>query len=201
MVNYHTANPAACKGSNPAPRRAAWDGGFDLGDERPLFVGSHAKSVSGRKLPTMTAGPSGSPREQTAARSGPWPYLAPLILAAAGFLVWTVLCFVAGRTVNGVFDFREAWAGPAYWLVGLPILTVISAITGYLVPRRVWRWPLWIALGQVVAMTVVHPADSTAALPPLEAAFVGLPLVLFVLLITLIAAIIRRDGWSPELFR
>jgi hypothetical protein len=127
--------------------------------------------------------------------------IAAALSGAAGFAVWAVLSILPGNSADGDFAVREAWDGDGYWFVGLPLLALASAAAGYIAPRRIWRWPLLIALGQAIAMIALRPTGSNAALAPWAAVVVGIPLVLFLLLFALIAAIVARDGLAPDLLR
>jgi hypothetical protein len=112
------------------------------------------------------------------------------VSAAAGFCVWAGLSLIGGV--------REAWDAPAYWLIGLPILAVVSGIAGYVVPVRVWRWPAFIGLGQILGMIVLNP-DAGWGLLPLMLAVVMVPLIIILTIPALIGGSIARGGWDRAL--
>lgn len=74
------------------------------------------------------------------------------VSVAAGFCVWAGLSLIGGV--------REAWDATAYWLIGLPILPAVSGSAGYFLPVRVWRWPVFIGLGQILGMIVINPGRA-----------------------------------------
>ena len=115
---------------------------------------------------------------------------AALLSLAAGFLVWVSLSLAAGG--------GEAWDRPAYWRIGLPLLAIAAGVAGYLVPVRVWRWSLLIALGQLVGLLVTNPGGGLGLLP-LALLFVFLPLVLGLTIPALIGGVVARRGWDPAL--
>ena len=116
--------------------------------------------------------------------------LAVAISLAAGFFVWVGLSVAAGV--------HEAWDRPIYWWLGLPLLTIAAGLTGYLAPTRVWRWPLLIALGQIVAMLVINPGAGLGLLP-LALIFVVLPIVIVLTIPAVIGGSIAHGGWDSEL--
>ena len=129
------------------------------------------------------------------------PVAAAALCAATGFLVWAVLSFASGHTVDDRFVVREAWDSGPYWVAGLPLVALIAAVAGFMVPRRVWRWPAWAALGQALAMALVHPPGTEPGLVPVAALFIGIPLVLLMTVPALIAGVAARRGWSLDLLR
>jgi hypothetical protein len=78
---------------------------------------------------------------------------------------------------------------------------VISAFAGFIAPRRVWRWPAWAALGQALAMMLVHPPGTEPGLLPVAAVFIGAPLVLVMTVPAMLAGVAARGGWSADLLR
>ena len=122
---------------------------------------------------------------------GPGPRLGAAVLSvAAGAIVWAGLSLAAGG--------REAWDTPAYWLIGIPVFAVVAAVAGYLAPVRVWRWPVWMALGQMVTLFLIRPGTGLG-LFPLALLFVGLPMVVFLTVPALIGGAIARRGWDRAL--
>lgn len=109
---------------------------------------------------------------------------------AAGFSVWAGLSLIGGV--------REAWDAPAYWLIGLPILAAVSGIAGYFLPVRVWRWPVFIGLGQILGMIVINPGAGWGLLP-LTLAFVMVPPIIILTIPALIGGSIARGGWDRAL--
>jgi hypothetical protein len=90
----------------------------------------------------------------------------------------------------------------AWWWLGLPLLAVVSGLAGYLAPVRVWRWPLFIAGGQLLAMIAIAAISQSGAdfgLLPLALAFVFLPLVIVLTIPALIGGLVARGGWDRGL--
>ena len=107
------------------------------------------------------------------------------VSVAAGFCVWAGLSLVGGV--------REAWDAPAYWLIGLPSLAAVSGIAGYFVPVWVWRWPVFLGLGQILGMIVLN-SDAGWGLLPLMLAVVMVPLIIILTIPALIGRSIARGG-------
>ena len=76
---------------------------------------------------------------------------APLIigpaLALIGLSVWTGLSVISG--------FQEAWEMPVYFYVGLPLMMAAVSIASFHMPRRIWRWPLWLVGGHQAGVFLV----------------------------------------------
>lgn len=76
---------------------------------------------------------------------------APLVtgpaLAFIGLGVWTSLSALGGL--------REAWEMPAYFYVGVPLMAAAVAVASFHMPRRVWRWPLWLVGGHQAGVWLV----------------------------------------------
>jgi hypothetical protein len=125
--------------------------------------------------------------------------LAGILAFASGFAVWAILSLAAGQMQGGRLIVREAWDTPAYFILGLPLLLAVAAISGGLAPVRVWRWPLLTAAGQVVAMVLVHPPGTDLALAPVAVVFIGVPLIVAMTLAAVVGAVIARRGWSSAI--
>ena len=76
---------------------------------------------------------------------------APLVtgpaLACIGLSVWTGLSAMSGV--------QEAWEMPVYFYVGLPIMMAAVSVASFYMPRRIWRWPLWLVGGHQAGVLVV----------------------------------------------
>jgi len=125
--------------------------------------------------------------------------IATAFTVVAGLGVWISISLLSGSARNGVFVVREAWDTPAYFSIGLPVLAVAGGVAGFLAPRRVWRWPLWIAVGQALGMAFVHPPGTDLGLLPVALVLAGLPLVVLLLVPTIVGGIIGRGGWDRGL--
>jgi hypothetical protein len=69
---------------------------------------------------------------------------------AIAIVIGVVLWF-AGAEVSGR---REAWDSGLYWSLFYPLAIGASALLGYLVPERPWRWAAALFGAQCVAMAL-----------------------------------------------
>ena len=77
-------------------------------------------------------------------------------LAVAGFLIWIALSLVVGFGASAEgFRLREAWDTEAYFYVGVPVMSLVVGVAGFLNPERVWRWALWLAAGHQTGVLVL----------------------------------------------
>ena len=74
-----------------------------------------------------------------------WLYGAAVV---TGIVVWIVVSKVSHR--------REAWDSQWYFMVGVPVVCVVSAVLGYLEPNRPWRWGAAPLAGQFFWMLVTQ---------------------------------------------
>ncbi len=81
----------------------------------------------------------------------------------------------------------------------LPLLAGLAGALGFLVPARVWRWPVAIVAGQVVAMLLLRPQGSDLGLLPLTIAFLLIPLAIGLTVPAVIGGVVARGGWDPAL--
>lgn len=132
----------------------------------------------------------------------PGPMIAAAIAVTTGFAIWAALSIGGGRMLDGhTFIVGEAWDGPAYWTVGLSAFALAAAVSGYVSPVKVWRWPLCVALGQGIGMLLLRPPGSEFALVPVALLFVGLPLVVALTVPAIAGGVAARRGWSSDLLR
>jgi hypothetical protein len=116
--------------------------------------------------------------------------LASLFSVAAGFLVWVGFGLAAGVS--------EAGDQSAWWWLGL--LAIVAGLTGFFVPAKVWRWPVFIAVGQIIGMVLISVLrGSNLGLLPTMVIFVMLPLVIVLTVPALIGGTIARGGWDRRL--
>jgi hypothetical protein len=54
------------------------------------------------------------------------------VAVVVGIIVWVVVSTVSHR--------REAWDSKWYWMAGVPVVCVVSAVLGLVEPSRPWRW-------------------------------------------------------------
>lgn len=70
------------------------------------------------------------------------------VAVVSGILVWVVVSAVSGR--------REAWDSEWYFLIGIPVVCVVSVGLGFVEPRRPWRWGVAPLVAQAVWMLVTQ---------------------------------------------
>jgi len=68
-----------------------------------------------------------------------FPYAAT---AACGLVVYVAIVIATGK--------NEAWDDGLYYSIGIPLMSVVAFIIGYLFPVRPWRWALSMACGQFI---------------------------------------------------
>jgi hypothetical protein len=77
------------------------------------------------------------------------------MLAGTGLLLWTGLSVWGGMGADSGFRLREAWDTAAYFYLGLPAMALAVAIAAFYMPRRIWRWPLWVVGGHQAGVLLV----------------------------------------------
>ena len=80
-----------------------------------------------------------------------------------GLLIWTLSAFL--------FQVREPWDAPSYWVTAYPAAILISAGLGALYPTRSWRWAVTVIFSQLVVMIA---GGSDFSLLPLGLMFMAL---------------------------
>ena len=72
--------------------------------------------------------------------------------AVTGGATWFYIASAGGR--------REAWDSDLYFSVGLPIIALVAAVLGFLLPHRAWRWAFVPFGAQAVAAFVQNPTAN-----------------------------------------
>jgi len=83
-------------------------------------------------------------------------FLPSVLAAVAGAAIWTATMILAGG--------REPWDTGLYWTAAYPLAVTVSAVLGYLSPRKPWRWAVILMLMQLLVM---FAAGSDLSLLPL----------------------------------
>ncbi|MCP4617842.1 MAG: hypothetical protein GY844_15585 [Bradyrhizobium sp.] len=111
----------------------------------------------------------------------PW-WLAGLLLALAGFAVWTAFSLWPGLTQPAQpFRIREAWDTALFWRVGVPLMLLAQAMAGAVIGGGL-RWqPLWMLGGLFAGVLLVHPPGGDFGLFPLAVVLIGGPTYLVLL--------------------
>ena len=87
-----------------------------------------------------------------------------------GALVWIVISFVSGK--------KEAWDSSWYFSVGYPLICLVSALMGYLVPKGTWRWGVTPFLGQFVWMLLTQGPGNLLPLGIIAFGLMSLPAII-----------------------
>ena len=83
----------------------------------------------------------------TANPSRPGAWILPTLLALiVGAALWILGGLASGQ--------REPWDSGVYWTGVYPASLLAGAVLAWWLPRRAWRWPLLVFLGQFVGATV-----------------------------------------------
>jgi hypothetical protein len=96
------------------------------------------------------------------------------LLVLAGCLGGSTLAWLA---VCVICDHHEAWDRAAYFVVVMPLLSIVSALAAWLAPQRAWRWPAALALGQLLGLGIT--TCSAPSLGPLALVAVAVKCALF----------------------
>ena len=79
-----------------------------------------------------------------------------VISALSGLSIWITLSFISGK--------NEAWDSPLYDSYGIPLMSLITGILGFVLPIRPYRWGIAMVASQAVFLVFIKP---TANLLPL----------------------------------
>ncbi|MGH7166306.1 MAG: hypothetical protein ACREIS_12370 [Nitrospiraceae bacterium] len=74
------------------------------------------------------------------------------VAVVSGILVWVAVSTASGKS--------EAWDSEWYFLIGIPVVCVVSAGLGFVEPNRPWRWGLAPLLAQAVWMIATEGAGN-----------------------------------------
>jgi hypothetical protein len=109
------------------------------------------------------------------------------VLFTAGFALWALTSLLP--IAEGI---REGWDRTVYWQVGLPLVTAVQVLVALFSTESMLRAPLWVILGHVVAMVLIHSPGTGLGLLPLAIIFMGLPIYIVLLFGAFIGRIVRR---------
>jgi hypothetical protein len=62
------------------------------------------------------------------------------LAVVTGIVVWVVVSTLSGR--------REAWDSQWYFIIGIPVVCVVSTAFGFIEPSKPWRWGVTPLIGQ-----------------------------------------------------
>jgi hypothetical protein len=87
-----------------------------------------------------------------------------------GIAMWIVVSSLSGR--------REAWDSEWYFLIGVPVICVVSAALGFLETSSPWRWGVAPLVGQFSWMLVTQGPGNLLPLGVLVFGVLSLPSVM-----------------------
>jgi hypothetical protein len=91
--------------------------------------------------------------------------LAMVVAAVAGAASWLYVAHVSHRL--------EAWDSEIYFSTALPLLGLLVAALGFVVPQRPWRWAFLPFAGQALVAFVQNPTANLLPLGLIVFAFFG----------------------------
>jgi hypothetical protein len=109
-----------------------------------------------------------------------------LIAFVGGAAAWIAVAQASGR--------REAWDSPLYFTVAVPVVCLLSALLGFLEPRRSWRWGVTPLAGQFAWMLASEGPGNLLPLGVIVFAVWSLPSVLTARLGAFVAGFVRRSA-------
>ena len=71
-----------------------------------------------------------------------------VLVASAAVAAWLVPWLL--------LDGKEAWDHWSYFLVAIPVMTIVAAYAGYSAKTGAWRWPLVLIAGQAVTLLLLE---------------------------------------------
>jgi hypothetical protein len=92
------------------------------------------------------------------------------VSVVVGIIVWVVVSKVSHR--------REAWDSQWYFMVGVPVVCVVSAVVGFVEPVRPWRWGAAPLAGQFFWMLVTQGPGNLLPLGVLVFGILAIPSML-----------------------
>jgi hypothetical protein len=87
-----------------------------------------------------------------------------------GIVVWVVVSNVSHR--------REAWDSEWYFKMGVPVVCLLSAVLGFIEPRRSWRWGTAPLAGQFFWMLVTQGPGNLLPLGVVVFMILAIPSIL-----------------------
>jgi|SRR5215831_12576416 len=92
------------------------------------------------------------------------------LLFVAGFALWALTSMLP---FSGTL--HEGWDRAPYWEIGVPLLFGVQAVAGALAAEPAWRQPVWVLLGHLAGMLLVHRGGTDFNMLPLTIVFIGIP--------------------------
>ncbi|HXF54769.1 MAG TPA: hypothetical protein VNK52_11660 [Hyphomicrobiaceae bacterium] len=93
-----------------------------------------------------------------------FPYAASTV---CGLVVYMIITVATGK--------NEAWDDGIYYFVGIPFMSVVAFVLGYLFPIKPWRWAVSMAGGQALGAMMFGSSLNLLPLAMIFMAIVSLP--------------------------
>ncbi len=93
-----------------------------------------------------------------------------VLTGAVAVTVWLAPWLLLGR--------REAWDHWTYFMVSIPIMSVVAGYAGFRVPSRWWRWPLTLAATQFATALLLGGFGSLFPLGIIVFVVLALPMAI-----------------------
>jgi hypothetical protein len=87
----------------------------------------------------------------------------------SGVVVWSLVTAITGR--------REAWDSELYFTLGIPTVSLVAGILGYVEPQRWWRWGILPLAGQLVSVLVTQGLGNLLPVGVIAFGLLALPSV------------------------
>jgi len=118
----------------------------------------------------------------TSGSAAKWAYAAAGLVGAA---TWGYIAAVGGR--------REAWDSDLYFTIALPLIGVLAAVLGFLVPERPWRWAFVPFGAQALVAFLQNPTANLLPIGLIVFGFFGVACLVPAYVGAKLARIMRRD--------
>ncbi len=92
------------------------------------------------------------------------------VAVVVGIIVWVVVSHVSHR--------REAWDSQWYFMIGTPVVCVVSAVLGFIEPSRPWRWGAAPLGGQFFWMLLTQGPGNLLPLGVVVFAILAIPSII-----------------------
>jgi hypothetical protein len=112
-------------------------------------------------------------------RLSAYPAFVGAVLSATGLVVWIGLSVWGGMDGEAGLRLREAWDTPGYFTFGVPVMAAAVGLAAFHMPRRPWRWPLWLVAGHQLGVLLVGLGMQS-----------GLSLILLTAILAILLAVI-----------
>jgi hypothetical protein len=106
------------------------------------------------------------------------------VAVGVGILVWAIVSALSHR--------REAWDSQWYFMIGVPVVCVVSAVLGFIEPSRPWRWGVAPLTGQFSWMLLTQGPGNLLPLGIVVFGILAIPSMLTAQLGALVGKTVSR---------